>query len=632
MVGVMCGITGWVSFDRDLTRERDTLDAMTRTMACRGPDAAGTWSEGPAALGHRRLAVIDIAGGAQPMSVHTPAGEVVLVYSGEAYNFVELRRELERAGERFTTSSDTEVVLRGYLRWGEALADRLNGMYAFAIWDARERKLVLIRDRMGIKPLYISRTHDGVLFGSEPKAILANPLAPRVVDAAGLRELLATVKAPGQSVWSGMREVEPGTVVTVDAKGLRERTYWRLETAPHTDDRDVTVGHVRELLDDIVARQLVADVPRCVLLSGGLDSSTITALSAAKLAEQGEQVRTFAVDFVGQADHFRPDVLRPTPDSPYVHEVAKHVGSEHLDIMLDYRTLADRDIRRTVLTARDMPVGFGDLDTSLYLLCKAIRERSTVALSGESADELFGGYRQFHDPVAQRAHTFPWLVPGIAPVHASDAILNEDVRAVLDLPGYRREQYESAISEVGHLNSESDLEYRMRISSYLHLTRFLRILLDRKDRMSMAVGLEVRVPFCDHRLVEYVYNAPWSLKTYDGREKSLLRGAAHDLLPASVAQRVKTPYPSAQDSHYVGEIQEQAKDLLAERGHSVFSLVNPKWVTAAVRQDPAAVSLTARHGLERTLDLAAWLEIYRPRIAVAAAGSTSATPPPRRAA
>jgi asparagine synthase (glutamine-hydrolysing) len=632
MVGVMCGITGWVSFDRDLTRERDTLDAMTRTMACRGPDAAGTWSDGPAALGHRRLAVIDVAGGAQPMSVRTPAGEVVLVYSGEAYNFVELRRELQRAGERFTTSSDTEVVLRGYLRWGEALADRLNGMYAFAIWDSRERKLVLIRDRMGIKPLYISRTRDGVLFGSEPKAILANPLARRVVDAAGFRELLATVKAPGQAVWCGMREVEPGTVVTVDAKGVRERTYWRLETAPHTDDRDVTVGHVRELLDDIVARQLVADVPRCVLLSGGLDSSTITALSAAKLAEQGEQVQTFAVDFVGQADHFRPDVLRPTPDTPYVHEVANHVGSDHLDIVLDYRTLADRDIRRTVLTARDMPVGFGDMDTSLYLLCKAIRERSTVALSGESADELFGGYRQFHDPVAQRAHTFPWLVPGIAPIHASDAILNEDVRAALDLPGYRREQYESAISEVGHLNSESDLEYRMRISSYLHLTRFLRILLDRKDRMSMAVGLEVRVPFCDHRLVEYVYNAPWSLKTYDGREKSLLRGAAHDLLPASVAQRVKSPYPSAQDSHYVGAIQAQAKDLLAERGHRVFSLVNPKWVTAAAHQDPAAVSLTARHGLERTLDLAAWLEIYRPEIAVAAAGSTSATPPPRRAA
>jgi asparagine synthase (glutamine-hydrolysing) len=627
----MCGITGWISFDRDLRRAQDTLDAMTQTMACRGPDASGTWCDGPAALGHRRLAVIDIEGGAQPMSVHTPAGDVALVYSGEAYNFVELREELRRAGERFETASDTEVVLRGYLRWGEALADRLNGMYAFAIWDARERKLVLIRDRMGIKPLYIFRTPDGVLFGSEPKAILANPLARRVVDADGLRELFAFVKSPGNALWAGMREVLPGTIVTVDVEGLRERTYWRLETAPHTDDRDATVGHVRELLDDIVSRQLVADVPRCVLLSGGLDSSIITALSAAELGEQGEQVRSFAVDFVGQTEHFKPDELRPTPDTPYVHGVAEHVGSEHVDLVLDHKTLADPEVRRAAVTARDMPMGLGDMDTSLYLLCKAIRERSTVALSGESADEIFGGYRQFHDPVAQRAHDFPWLVPDMHVFGEADGVLNEDVQSALGLAEYRREQYERAIAEVDHLEAESDLEYRMRISSYLHLTRFLRLLLDRKDRMSMAVGLEVRVPFCDHRLVEYVYNAPWSLKTYDGREKSLLRGAASDLLPRSVAQRVKSPYPSTQDPRYVGAIQAQANDLLGRRDHDVFSLINRNWVREAVRQDPAAISRTARHGLERTLDLAVWLDIYRPQIALPARAG-SAPGHPRQAA
>jgi asparagine synthase (glutamine-hydrolysing) len=626
----MCGITGWISFDRDLTRERDTLEAMTQTMACRGPDASGMWLDGPAALGHRRLAVIDIEGGAQPMSVRTPAGGVTLVYSGEAYNFVELREELRRAGERFETSSDTEVVLRGYLRWGETLADRLNGMYAFAIWDSRERKLILIRDRMGIKPLYIFRTPDGVLFGSEPKAILANSLARRVVDADGLRELFGFLKAPGQAVWSGMQEVTPGTIVTVDSGGLRERTYWRLETRSHADDRDATVGHVRELLEDIVRRQLVADVPRCVLLSGGLDSSTITALSAAQLTEQGERVRTFAVDFVGQTEHFKPDDLRPTPDTPYVHDVAEHVGSEHADIVLDYRTLADPDVRRAALTARDLPMGLGDMDTSLYLLCKAIRERSTVALSGESADEIFGGYRQFHDPVAQRAHTFPWLVPNMHAFGETDALLNHDVRSALDLAGYRREQYEQAIAEVDHLESESIVEYRMRISSYVHLTRFLRLLLDRKDRMSMAVGLEVRVPFCDHRLVEYVYNAPWSLKSYDGREKSLLRGAAHDLLPQSVAARIKSPYPSTQDPHYVGAIQAQAKEVLGDRGHAVFSLVDRNWMCEAVRQDPAAITPTARHGLELTLDLAAWLDIYRPQIGTP--GATSATAQSRRAA
>jgi asparagine synthase (glutamine-hydrolysing) len=614
----MCGITGWISFERDLASERHMLDQMTQTMACRGPDAGGTWVDGPAALGHRRLAVIDVAGGTQPMSVRTSAGEVALVYSGEAYNFRELREVLRAAGERFTTSSDTEVVLRGYLRWGEALAERLNGMYAFAVWDGRTRKLVMIRDRMGIKPLYYYCTEDGVLFGSEPKAILANPLARRVVDADGLRELFAFVKTPGHAVWSGMREVEPGTIVTVDADGIRGRRYWRLETRPHEDDTATTVAHVRELLDDIVARQLVADVPRCVLLSGGLDSSTITALSAAMLAEQGERVRSFAVDFVGQTENFKPDALRPTPDAPFVREVAEHVGAEHADIVIDHAALGDPEVRRKVIAARDLPCGLGDMDASLYLLCEAIRQRSTVALSGESADEIFGGYRQFHDPKVQRAHAFPWIAMDEWRFDSAEAILTEEVRSALDLPGYRRAQYESAIAEVGRLPSDTMLERRMRISSYLHLTRFLCLLLDRKDRMSMAVGLEVRVPFCDHRLVEYVYNAPWALKTYDGREKSLLRGAARDVLPQSVVERVKSPYPSTQDWRYVRDLQEQGADLLTEAGHDMFALVNRDWLGAVTRRDPEAITVLDRQGLEWALNIATWLALYRPQLALEA--------------
>jgi asparagine synthase (glutamine-hydrolysing) len=610
----MCGITGWISFERDLGRERHVLDEMTQTMACRGPDAAGTWIDGPAALGHRRLAVIDVDGGTQPMSVRTPAGEVALVYSGEAYNFGELREELRAAGERFTTSSDTEVVLRGYVRWGEALAERLNGMYAFAVWDGRTRKLVMIRDRMGIKPLYYFPTADGVLFGSEPKAILANPLARRVVDVDGLRELFAFVKTPGHAVWSGMREVEPGTIVTVDADGVRGRRYWQLETRPHGDDTDTTVAHVRELLDDIVRRQLVADVPRCVLLSGGLDSSAITALSAAMLADEGERVRSFAVDFVGQTANFRPNSLRPTPDTPFVHDVVEHVGAEHADIVIDHRTLSHPEVRRKVIAARDLPSGMGDMDASLYLLCREIRERSTVALSGESADELFGGYRQFHDPRVQRAHAFPWIAMGEWRFESADTMLTEDVRSTLGVEEYRRDQYELAVAGVEHLPSDTVLERRMRISSYLHLTRFLRYLLDRKDRMSMAVGLEVRVPFCDHRLVEYVYNAPWALKTYDGREKSLLRGAARDLLPESVLQRVKSPYPSTQDWHYVRDLQAQGAELLADRHHDLFALVDRDRLGAVTRRDPSLISPLDRQGLEWTLDLATWLELYRPQL------------------
>ncbi|MFE1313755.1 asparagine synthase (glutamine-hydrolyzing) [Streptomyces sp. NPDC058755] len=612
----MCGITGWVSFDRDLTSESTALHAMTETMACRGPDDRGTWAEGPAALGHRRLAIIDLPGGRQPMSVRTPEGAVALVYSGETYNFTELRRELTDRGHRFTTDSDTEVVLHGYLEWGDAVAERLNGMYAFAVWDARHDRLVMIRDRMGIKPFYYHPTPDGVLFGSEPKAILANPLARPRVALDGLRELFTMVKTPGHAVWDGMHEVEPGTVVTLDRTGLRTRVYWRLETRPHTDDRDTTIDTVRSLLDDIVRRQLVADVPRCTLLSGGLDSSAMTALAARQLAEHGEKVRSFSVDFVGQTDNFVADELRGTPDTPFVHDVARLARTDHQDIVLDAQSLADPGVREKVIRARDLPAGFGDMDTSLLLLFRAIRDQSTVALSGESADEVFGGYLQFFDEEARRAETFPWLVHFGRHFGDDADVLRPDLAKTLDLEGYIADGYRTAVAAIHRLDGESDFEYRMRQICHLHLTRFVRILLDRKDRMSMAVGLEVRVPFCDHRLVEYVYNTPWSLKSFDGREKSLLREATADLLPRSVYDRVKSPYPSTQDPRYARALQVQVKDLLARPSHPVFGLVDRERVRQAAERDTPVNTQVARRGLERALDLAQWLDLYNPELPV----------------
>jgi asparagine synthase (glutamine-hydrolysing) len=413
-----------------------------------------------------------------------------------------------------------------------------------------------------------------------------------------------------------MSEVVPGTVVTVDHNGVREQAYWTLRSTPHNDGQDESVAHVRELLDDIVRRQLVADVPRCVLLSGGLDSSTLTALAAAQLGETGETVRSFAVDFVGQTENFTADDMRPTQDTPYVHDVAKHVASQHSDIVLDHTALADPEVRRIVIAARDMPTGLGDMDASLYLLFKAIREHSTVALSGESADEVFGGYRWFHQPEVQQADTFPWMaaIQSSAPNNQPSGMIEPGLLSAMDLPGHLRDTYAAAVAEVEPLAGESEHERRMRVICYLHLTRFVRLLLDRKDRMSMAVGLEVRVPFCDHRLVEYVYNAPWSLKTYDGREKSLLRGAARNVLPTSVAERVKSPYPSTQDPQYPVALQQQAKELLTEADSPVFSMVGRDWLVDAVGMDAAQIDFATRHGLERALNLATWLDIYRPEV------------------
>ncbi|MFI6692950.1 asparagine synthase (glutamine-hydrolyzing) [Streptomyces sp. NPDC050433] len=606
----MCGITGWISYDRDLSRERGTVAAMTETMACRGPDDEGVWLDTHAALGHRRLAVTDIAGGVQPMSVDSDGNTLlVTTYSGEIYNHRELRAELAALGHSFRTDSDTEVALRAYLQWGEEFTRRLNGMYAFALWDGRRQELLLVRDRLGIKPLYYYPTGDGVIFGSEPKAILAHPRVAAVVDADGMAELLALTKTPGHAVYRGMRELRPGHTLRVRRTGSTERRYWGLESYEHTDDLPTTVARVRELLEDIIDRQLVADVPLCTLLSGGLDSSVITALVARASAAGGHgPVRSFALEFAGQAEDFQPDELRATRDQPYARELAAHVGSDHRDITLDTAQLLDPANRERVLTARDLPFGFGDMDTSLYLLFKAVREQSTVALSGECADEVFGGYHWFHDEKTVHADTFPWLHALRAALDERQSLLAPSLLRAIDLPGYQEARYREALAQVPALRGETGTERRMREISHLHLTRCLQIALDRKDRASMATGLEVRVPFCDHRLVQYVFNAPWAMKTFDGREKSLLRAAAGDILPASISRRVKSPYPSTQDSRYTDSLRQEMKELLADPQAPVRPLLD---LSAADRLTGEASGSDLRNGSELVLDLNNWLGAYR---------------------
>ncbi|MFF5860727.1 asparagine synthase (glutamine-hydrolyzing) [Streptomyces sp. NPDC012751] len=614
----MCGIAGWVDFERDLVKEAATAEAMTRTMACRGPDDEGMWSSDHVMLGHRRLAVIDIEGGRQPMRTPEtgPDGDplVVISYSGEVYNFKEIREELVLAGHRFRTRSDTEVVLRAYLQWGRAFVDRFNGMYAFALWDTRTEELLLVRDRMGIKPLFYYPTPSGVLFGSEPKAILANPLSSAVMDLDGLRDALALARVPGRTPLRNLYEVRPGHIVRVSRDGIREDAYWRLETRPHTEDVDGSVAKVREILEDAVARQMVSDVPLCTLLSGGLDSSALTALAQRSLdTGGGGRVRTFSVDFVGLAENFEPEPFREAPDAPFVTELARHVGTDHREILLDTAQLVEPGVRDAVLRAWDLPYGIGDHDPSLYLLFKAVRENSTVALSGESADEVFGGYLWFHDPVASQADTYPWHAINKVPVsEQATSFLDPALVKELNLAEYIADQYHSAANEVTHIPGDSPTERRMRLASYLNITRFLQMMLDRKDRMSMATGLEVRVPLCDHRLVEYVYNAPWSVKTFDGREKSLLRHATKDLLPESIVQRRKAPYPSTQDPQYDQAVNQELSRIVADPNAPALPLLN----TEAIRAHLARPVDTAYSMMQRSVyteppvRLNAWMELH----------------------
>lgn len=617
----MCGMTGWLAFSHDMEAHRKTLQRMTDTLAPRGPDAQGIWIDGPIGLGHRRLSIIDLERGRQPM-VADHGGQraaAVISYTGEVYNFCELRCDLQACGHRFETQSDTEVVLRAYLEWGAAFVERLNGMYAFALWDRAKQQLLLVRDRMGVKPLYYFQTDDGVVFGSEPKALLAHPLVPRKVAADGLREILEMVKTPGQAIFAGMCEVLPGEMIRVDRTGLSRHRYWTLEAREHGDTLEQTIRHTRDLLEDIVDRQIVADVPLCSLLSGGLDSSIITALASKKLLAAGkDNIRSFSVDFADHGGGFSGDAVRGTPDAPFVRDLVERIGSTHGEIVLDSRELADSELRAKIVRALDLPPAFwGDMWPSLYRLFQEIRRHSTVALSGESADEVFGGYRWFHDPEAIAAQTYPWLTSVTGKYFDGKTLFAQDLLDTLQMDSFLRDSYSQALAETPVLPGENSTNRRMRQMSYVNLTRFVQTLLDRKDRMSMAVGLEVRVPFCDHRLVEYAFNIPWEMKAFDGREKSILRAATRDLLPDSIAKRVKSPYPSTQDPAYERGLRESLAAILTDPSAPVLPLLDRQRVAHTLAEPLGDLSpMYDRMGMELAIGLNAWLAEYQVELAL----------------
>ncbi|WP_432048481.1 asparagine synthase (glutamine-hydrolyzing) [Streptomyces asiaticus] len=604
----MCGVIGWLDFTRDMCRERDVVDAMVDTMRDRGPDGTGTWFGPHVAIGQRRLAVIDIEGGGQPMVAAVGPHElpVALVHTGEVYNFRELRRELVGRGHRFDTACDTEVVLRAYLEWGVGCVERLDGMFAFAVWDGVREELVLARDRFGVKPLYYHPLPAGVLFASEPKGLLANPLFRPEVSEHALPILFnARLALPGETPLRDLYEVKPGHVVRVDRAGRHEYPYWRLVSWEHTDDLARTVGTVRRLLTEAVDRQLVADVPLGTMLSGGLDSTVLTALAVRSGRRGGDgPMRSFTVGFAGDERDFRPTALRPDRDGPYALLAAKHLGTAHRDVTLDPRDVPSGV--GPVLRARDLPT-LGQFDGSNYLLAKAMREDVTVVLSGQAADEVFGGYPWFHREETVWGDTFPWL--GNAP-RLTDC-LAPDVRRRIRPDETERDRYQTLRARVPRLPGETGLDARMREVLYFSLTGPLAYLLDAVDRIGMSVGLEMRVPFCDHRLVEYLWNVPWSMKVADGREKSLLRMAAEDLVPPEIRWRAKSGYPAMHDPAHDAEVRRAARAVADDDTSPLAGLLDADRVRAVAEgTDHTMTHVSGAHLLVPLVEVDRWLRAY----------------------
>lgn len=613
----MCGITGWVDWQRDLTGVPEVIEAMTETLAPRGPDADGIWLSPRCAFGHRRLSVMDPENGAQPMIRAKGERDVIVVYNGELYNAPELKKELEARGYRFRTTCDTEVLLLAFVEWGKACVDRFNGIFAFAIWDETEEELFLVRDRLGVKPLFYVDRGDSFLFGSEPKAILAHPDFPAEVDREGLAEVFAIgpARTPGHGVYRGMKELTPGHCMTVNRNGIRLSAYWKLESRPHEEDVEATAARIRELLKDTLERQLLSDVPVCTLLSGGLDSSALTSLAVRYYASTGQGiVPTFSVDYVDNDKHFQASAFQPNPDAPWIKRISGHLGTAHHNVEFDTPELIEA-LKAAVL-ARDLP-GMADVDASLLLFCHEIKKHATVAVSGEAADEIFGGYPWFHRDEALNAGTFPWSLQ----MDTRVAVLNPELAADLNPREYVLDRYRQAIAEVPRLAGENERQTRMREMSYLNITRFMPTLLDRKDRMSMAAGLEVRVPFCDHRLVDYVFNIPWEIKTTGDREKGILRKALTGVLPDDVLYRKKSPYPKTHNPSYTAAVKAWVLDILDDSTSPLLALIDRKHVRSLAEADHTAINIPWFGQLMSGPQLFAylgqldtWLRTYKVRI------------------
>ena len=569
----MCGIAGFCDYSDDFTEEAPFLGRLVRrmgdTLRHRGPDENGIFLSGHAAFAHQRLAVVDITGGKQPMTAYLGGYRCTVVYNGELYNTAELRRELETAGYFFETDSDTEVLLKCYMNYGMDCVKKLNGIFAFAIDDEKRNCCFLCRDRFGVKPLFYTMAGGRLVFGSEIKALLKYPGVSPVLDRQGLCEVfgIGPARTAGVGVFRGINELKPGECAVFDRDGFHPHTYFRLESYEHPDSYDETVKHVRDLVEDAVTRQLVSDVPLCTFLSGGLDSSVVTALAARQYRRTGKTLSTYAFDFAGNDRYFHPTAYQPDADQPWSKKMADFCGTDHHVLICD--NISQTDCLYDAVDAKDLP-GMADVDSSLLYFCRLVKREHVVAVCGECADEIFGGYPWFHKKEAFEGHCFPWS-PDLS---VRTDLLKADVADALNVSEYVNRRYEESLAEVPALEGESPQEKRRREISWLNIRWFMGTLLDRKDRMSMASGLEVRVPYADHRIVEYVFNAPWSFKNHNGLNKSLLRDAAVDWLPENIRLRKKSPYPKTHNPGYEALLRGRLTEIMNDADEPLHALVD----------------------------------------------------------
>jgi len=545
----MSGIAGIINKTAHVSGQ--VCDNIQEALKCRGSDTQGTYISEKMCLIHTGHSHEE---NRQPLRGVMGQKAYVLVFDGEVYNKNELRQELATLGYRFQENTDAAVVLHAYMAWGQSCAERINGVFTFAIWD--ETGLFLARDRLGIRPLYYSVGSYGLIFASSIKAVLAHPEVQPVISSNGIAELimLGPGRSPGHAVYENIKELAPGECAYYK-DGFTKSTYWRLKAKTHQDNFAQTVEAVRSLLIDAIRRQ--GDGRVAALLSGGLDSSIITAVSGVR--------DTFSIDYVGNDKHFTPNEYQPDDDNEFITQMVNARNLNHSRIILGSDEIADA--LQDAMEARGLP-GMADIDSALLLLLRKVGESFNTALSGEGADEIFGGYPWFQDEKRLFANNFPWAQ-------------NVEYRAKFLRPGliasptdYVKSHFDRAILAANTLYDDDEKEKRVRQMFNLNLGWFMQTLATRSEAMGAAAKVNIRVPFLDYRLVEYMYNVPWHFKNHGDSEKGLLREAFKNMLPEKIINRKKSPFPKTHNPGYTMRVQDMLKEVLNDPNAPIFEILS----------------------------------------------------------
>lgn len=559
----MCGIAGFFNPYENYT-EKNTycstlLSDMIASMQRRGPDDDGTLVTDLACLAHARLSIIDLLTGHQPITVTENEVRYHIIYNGELYNMPELKQELIKDGISFETTSDTEVVLRMYIRYGTDCLRMLNGIFAFAIYDEGKDILYLVRDHFGVKPLYFSRQGDTVYFASQIDTLFTDRIIKPEIDNRSLNEIftLGPSKTPGCGVFKGIQEVKPGEYITI-SKGIFHREfYYRIISREHTDSYKETLEKTRHLVTDSIRRQMISDVPIATFLSGGIDSSIVTSVCSYYLKKEGKTLDTYSFDYTDNSKYFQSNSFQPSQDRPYVDIMKDYVGSNHIYLECDYESLAD--LLYESVDSRCLPT-MADVDSSLLFFCRKVSEKHKVVLTGECADEIFGGYPWFYRSDLISAEYFPWIIN----FSFRTGLLKKEITESLHMEDYLKNAYYNSISEINVLPWENEMETKRRRIGYLNIRWFMQTLLDRMDRTSMRSGLEARVPLADHRIVDYVFNVPWEYKYQENQEKHLLRHALKGIVPDEILFRKKSPYPKTYHPAYEQTLADRLRLIISD--------------------------------------------------------------------